>query len=256
MMKFSAADGPMEQFEIVPLIQIPYGSNLLAFTNSSLWMVISVALASVFFIMAVRKRALIPGPLQSTAEVFYEFVADMVRGAIGKEGMKFFPYVFTLFIFILMANLLGLLPTIPGAPHGLHTFTTTSHIIVTFALAMLTISIVIGYGLYKNGLGFFKLFVPSGVPLWLLPLIVLIEVVSFLSRPLSLGIRLFANMLAGHTLLKVFAGVIISLGIAEGWLPFVFVVALTGLEFVIAFLQAFVFTILTCLYLNDALHLH
>jgi len=260
MMKFSAADGPMEQFEIVPLIQIPYGSNLLAFTNSSLWMVISVALASVFFIMAARKRALIPGPLQSTAEVFYEFVADMVRGAIGKEGMKFFPYVFTLFIFILMANLLGLLPTIPGAPHGLHTFTTTSHIIVTFALAMLTISIVIGYGLYKNGLGFFKLFVPSGVPLWLLPLIVLIEVVSFLSRPLSLGIRLFANMLAGHIILKVFAMFIVMLlgaGAAYGWIsifPFLGIVAVTLLELLVAFLQAYVFAILTCIYLNDAVH--
>ncbi|MEQ8936018.1 MAG: F0F1 ATP synthase subunit A, partial [Amphiplicatus sp.] len=203
---------------------------------------------------------LIPGPLQSTAEVFYEFVADMVRGAIGKEGMKFFPYVFTLFIFILMANLLGLLPTIPGAPHGLHTFTTTSHIIVTFALAMLTISIVIGYGLYKNGLGFFKLFVPSGVPLWLLPLIVLIEVVSFLSRPLSLGIRLFANMLAGHIILKVFAMFIVMLlgaGAAYGWIsifPFLGIVAVTLLELLVAFLQAYVFAILTCIYLNDAVH--
>ncbi|MEZ5929615.1 MAG: F0F1 ATP synthase subunit A [Parvularculaceae bacterium] len=254
------AAGPMEQFEIVKLIPLSLGSLDISFTNSALWMIIGVSLATAFFVFAARGRALIPGPLQSVAEIMYEFVADMVRGAIGSEGMKFFPYVFSLFIFILMSNLLGLFPTIPGAPHGLHTFTPTSHIIVTFTLAMLTISIVIVYGFYKNGLGFLKLFVPSGVPLWLLPLIVLIEFVSFLSRPLSLAIRLFANMLAGHIILKVFAGFIISLlgaGVAFGWIsifPFLGTIAITLLELLVAFLQAYVFAILTCIYLNDAVH--
>jgi F-type H+-transporting ATPase subunit a len=220
-------------------------------------MFIAVGVAVVFFVAATRARALIPGRMQSAAEVLYEFVADMVRGAIGPEGMKFFPYVFTLFIYILLANLLGLFPSIPGVSH---TFTTTSHIAVTLALALLSIFIVIVYGFYKNGVGFLKLFVPSGVPAWLLPLIVLIEFVSFLSRPLSLAIRLFANMLAGHIILKVFAGFIISLLSAGGVVgaiaifPFLGTVAITLLEILVAFLQAYVFAILTCIYLNDAVH--
>ncbi|MCA8888608.1 MAG: F0F1 ATP synthase subunit A [Parvularculaceae bacterium] len=251
------AAGPMEQFEIVRLIPLTLGDIDISFTNSALWMWISVGVAIVFFVMATRSRALIPGRLQSVAEVMYEFVADMVRGAIGQEGMKFFPYVFTLFIYILLANMLGLFPSIPGVSH---TFTTTSHIIVTLALALVSISIVIVYGFYKNGLGFLKLFVPSGVPAWLLPLIVLIEFVSFLSRPLSLAIRLFANMLAGHIILKVFAGFIISLLAAGGVVgaisifPFLGIVAITLLEILVAFLQAYVFAILTCIYLNDAVH--
>ena len=249
--------GPMEQFEIHPLIPLSLGNIDVSFTNSTLWMWIGVVVAIGFFISATRARALVPGRLQSAAEVMYEFVADMVRGAIGQEGMKFFPYVFTLFIYILLANLLGLLPSIPGATH---TFTTTSHIAVTLGLALLSIAIVIVYGFYKNGLGFLKLFVPSGVPAWLLPLIVLIEFVSFLSRPLSLAIRLFANMLAGHIILKVFAGFIISLlgaGVFVSWIsifPFLGTVAITLLEILVAFLQAYVFAILTCIYLNDAVH--
>ncbi|MEL6359640.1 MAG: F0F1 ATP synthase subunit A [Pseudomonadota bacterium] len=256
-MKGMQAAGPMEQFEIVPLIPLTLGNLDISFTNSTLWMMISIAVAVVFFLSATRSRALIPGRLQSSAEVLYEFVADMVRGAIGPEGMKFFPYVFTLFIYILLANILGLFPSIPGVSH---TFTTTSHIAVTLALALLSITIVIVYGFYKNGLGFLKLFVPSGVPAWLLPLIVLIEFVSFLSRPLSLAIRLFANMLAGHIILKVFAGFIISLlgaGIAVKWIaifPFLGTVAITLLEILVAFLQAYVFAILTCIYLNDAVN--
>ena len=254
------ANDPMEQFEIVKLINLPLGDLDVSFTNASLWMCLSVAIALGFFFFATNRRTLIPGRSQSVAELAYTFIADMVRDAIGPEGMKFFPYVFTLFIFILMNNLLGLFPTIPGSPHGLHTFTPTSHIIVTFALAMMTILIVIVYGFYKNGLGFLKLFAPSGVPLWLLPLIVLIEFISFLSRPLSLAIRLFANMLAGHIILKVFAGFVISLlgagaifkGIAI--LPLLGIVAVMLLEFLVAFLQAYVFAILTCIYLNDAEH--
>lgn len=254
------AASPMEQFEIIPLIPLSLGSLDISLTNSALWMIIGVGVASVFFLIAVRGRALVPGPLQSVAELVYEFVADMVRGAIGPEGMKFFPYVFSLFVFILMSNLLGLFPAVPGAPHGLHTFTPTSHIIVTFTLAMITISIVIIYGFYKNGLGFLKLFFPSGVPIWLLPLISLIEFVSFLSRPVSLSIRLFANMMAGHVILKIFAGFIISLlgaGIAFKWIsifPFFGIFAITLLELLVAFLQAYVFAILTCIYLNDAVH--
>jgi len=255
-----AAD-PMEQFDIVELFPLNLGGALnISFTNSSLWMLISIIVALTFFFMSTGRRSLIPGRSQSVAEVLYTFIADMLRDAIGPEGMKFFPYVFTLFIFILMNNLLGLLPTIPGAPHGLHTFTPTSHIIVTFALAMLTILIVVVYGFYKNGLGFFKLFAPSGVPIWLLPLIVLIEVISFLSRPLSLAIRLFANMLAGHVILKVFAGFVVSLlsagAIFKGLaiLPALGIVAVMMLEFLVAFLQAYVFAILTCIYLNDAEH--
>ncbi|MEO1013732.1 MAG: F0F1 ATP synthase subunit A [Pseudomonadota bacterium] len=251
------AAGPMEQFEIHRYVPLSLGSIDVSFTNSSLWMVIATGLAALFFFSATRSRALIPGRMQSVAELTYDFVADMVRGAIGQDGMKFFPYVFTLFIYILLANLLGLTPSIPGLTH---TFTTTSHIAVTLGLAMLSISIVIIYGFYKNGLGFLKLFVPSGVPPWLLPLIVLIEFVSFLSRPLSLAIRLFANMLAGHIILKVFAGFIISLLGAGGVVgaiaifPFLGTVAITLLELLVAFLQAYVFAILTCIYLNDAVN--
>lgn len=258
-LNFRAA-GPMEQFEIVRLVPINLFGHDISITNSTLWMFISVGLASVVLLLASRGRALIPGRIQSVGEVMHDFVADMVKGAIGDEGMKFFPYVFTLFIFILSANLLGLLPSLPGAPHGFHTFTTTSHIIVTFALAMLTISIVIGYGVYKNGVGFLKLFVPSGVPFWLLPLITIIEFVSFLSRPISLAIRLFANMLAGHVILKIF-GIFITMllgaGAAFGWIsifPFLGIVAVTLLEILVAFLQAYVFAMLTCIYLNDAVH--
>ncbi len=250
-------EGPMEQFEIVTLVPMRLGAIDVSFTNSTLWMWIAVAVAIAFFALATRARALIPGRMQSIAEILYDFVADMVRGAIGPEGMKFFPYVFTLFIYILLANLLGLFPSIPGVSH---TFTTTSHIAVTFGLALISISIVVIYGFYKNGLKFLRVFAPSGVPAWLLPLIVVIEFVSFLSRPLSLAIRLFANMLAGHIILKVFAGFIISLISAGGLVsaiaifPFLGTIAITMLELLVAFLQAYVFAILTCIYLNDAVH--
>ncbi|MEO0880591.1 MAG: F0F1 ATP synthase subunit A [Pseudomonadota bacterium] len=256
---FLAAD-PMEQFEIQPIVQLPAGSNLLAFTNSSLWMAITVALITAVAFMATRSNALIPGRLQSIAELTYEFVADMVRESIGPNGMKFFPFVFTLFIFILFSNWLGLLPSIPGAPHEFHTFTTTSHIIVTFSLALLTIAIVIAYGFYKNGLKFFKILLPSGTPLWLAPLMIVIEFIAFLSRPVSLAIRLFANMTAGHVILKVFAGFVVSLlgaGAAMkaiSIVPFLGIIAVTLLEVLVGFLQAYIFAILTCIYLGDAEH--
>ena len=252
--------GPMEQFEILPIVPMAFGAIDLSFTNSSLWMLIGVLAIAIFFFAATRGRALVPGRIQSTAEVLHEFIADLVRDTIGPDGRKFFPYVFTLFIFILVANLFGLIPSLPGAPNQLHTFTPTSHIIVTLGLAMLTITIVIVYGFWKNGLKFFKLFAPSGLPLWLMPLLVPIEIVSFLSRPLSLGIRLFANMLAGHIILKLFAGFVVSLLSAGGFVmllglaPFAGAIAILMLEFLVAALQAYVFAILTCIYLSDAAH--
>ena len=259
MFNFRAA-GPMEQFEIVPIFGLPAGSNLLAFTNSSLWMVIGTVAIIAFFMAATRRTALVPSRIQSMAEVMYEFVSDLVRDTIGPEGRKFFPYVFTLFMWILISNLFGLFPTFPGLPHALHTFTPTSHLVVTLALAMLTITIVIVYGFWKNGLGFLRLFAPSGQPFLMYFLLVPIEVVSFLSRPLSLAIRLFANMFAGHIILKLFAGFVVSLigagGIFAilGIVPFLGATAVMALEILVAFLQAYVFAILTCIYLSDAAH--
>lgn len=259
MIDFRAA-GPIEQFEILRIVPLSIGNIDISLTNSALWMLLGVAVPILFFAAATGRNALIPGRLQSMAEVLYEFISNLVRDIVGPDGRKFFPYVFTLFIFILVANLLGLFPTIPGLPHELHTFTTTSHLIVTLALSMLTILIVIVFGFVKNGLGFFKLFVPSGVPLWLLPLIAVIEFVSFLSRPISLSVRLFANMFAGHIILKLFAGFIISLIGAGGAftllgiLPLLGTIAVTMLEFLVAGLQAYVFAILTCIYLSDAAH--
>jgi F-type H+-transporting ATPase subunit a len=243
---------PIHQFQIktlVPLGQI--GGHEFAFTNSSLFMAIAVGTISLLMLGTTMSRALVPGRMQSLAELSYEFVADTLKSSAGTEGMKFFPLVFTLFMFILTVNMIGL---IPG------TFTVTSHIIVTAALSLLVFFTVIFYGVYKNGFKFLNLFVPSGIPIYILPLIVFIEVLSFLSRPISHSVRLFANMLAGHITLKVFAGFITMLGgfgIA-GWigaaLPLALTVSLTALEMLVAFLQAYVFTILTCIYLNDAIH--
>jgi F-type H+-transporting ATPase subunit a len=243
---------PIHQFGITELFDLGnVGGVHLAFTNSALFMVIAVALISSFLILSTGSRAVVPGRLQSLAEMSYEFIAKMLRESAGTEGMKFFPFVFSLFMFVLVLNLLGLMP---------YFFTVTSHIVITAALAATVILMVIVYGFYRNGLGFMKLFVPHGVPGYLLPLVVLIEVLSFLSRPISLSVRLFANMLAGHITLKVFASFIIMLsafGFA-GWIgaiiPFAMTVALTALEVLVAFLQAYVFAILTCMYLNDAIH--
>ncbi len=243
---------PIEQFQIknlVPLFNV--GGREIAFTNSALFMLIIVALVSLLLISATARRAVVPGRLQSIAEVSYEFVANTVRNSTGTEGMKFFPFVFTLFMFVLFANMIGLIP---------YSFTVTSQLIITVTLALLVFFIVVGYGFWKNGLRFLKVFVPRGVPVLILPAIVAIEVLSFLSRPVSHSVRLFANMLAGHITLQVFAGFIIMLagwGVV-GWfgaaLPFILVIMLTALEFLVAFLQAYVFAILTCIYLNDAIH--
>lgn len=236
----------MHQYEIVRLLPIELLGYDASFTNSALWMVAVIAAISAFMIFSVSERALVPGRWQSMAELSYEFVANMLRQNTGNEGQPFFPFVFSLFMFILFANMFGLLP---------YAFTVTSHIIVTFAMAAFVIGGITLFGLYKHGLGWFRLFVPSGVPVVLLPLITLIELISYLTRPISLSVRLFANMLAGHTMLKVFSGFAIMMGVA-GVAPFLFMIAFMGLEVLVAFLQAYVFAILTCIYLNDALHVH
>jgi F-type H+-transporting ATPase subunit a len=245
------ANDPIHQFHFWDVIPIEIGGLDFSFTNSSLFMVATVAASSAFLYLTTSSRGLIPTRLQSLSEMSYEFVANMLRDAAGTQGMKFFPMVFSLFMFVLVANLLGLFP---------YFFTVTSQIIVTFMLALLVIGTVVVYGFMKHGVGFLKLFVPQGVPGILVPLVVLIEVISFLSRPISLSVRLFANMLAGHITLKVFAGFVTSLsafgavGVAGAILPLAMTVAITALEFLVAFLQAYVFAVLTCMYLNDALH--
>jgi F-type H+-transporting ATPase subunit a len=242
---------PIHQFQIVPLL--PLGRDVhLDFTNSSFYMLVAVGITGALMLGATASRRIVPGRIQSVAELAYEFVADTIRNTIGEGGMKFFPLVFSLFMFILVSNIVGLIP---------YQFTVMSHIIVTAALALLVFFTVIIYGFWKNGLHFFNLFVPKGIPIYILPLIVFIEVLSFLSRPISHSVRLFANMLAGHITLQVFASFIILLGTGlgvVGWiggaLPFLMIVILFALEALVAFLQAYVFAILTCIYLNDAIH--
>jgi len=247
-----AAD-PIHQFQIVDLFPVAKIGNVeIAFTNSAAFMMLAVVGLTAFLVGATAKRSLVPSRLQSAAELSYEFVATTIRSTAGAEGMKFFPFVFSIFMFVLTLNMLGLIP---------YAFTVTIHIIITAALAITVFLTVLIYGLWRHGLHFFNLFVPKGVPIYILPLIVSIEVLSFLSRPISHSVRLFANMLAGHITLKVFAGFIIlmggSLG-AIGWvggiLPFAMIVVLFALETLVAFLQAYVFAILTCIYLNDAIH--
>ncbi len=247
------ATNPIHQFQIEKLFSLGHiGGQEIAFTNSASFMVVTVGVITLFLVAATNGRTLVPGRMQLLAEMVYEFVAGVVRQTAGQEGMRFFPLAFSLFTFILVANLLGMIP---------YFFTVTSHIVVTAALAVLVNGLVVGYGIYKHGLGWFRLFVPSGIPVALNVILVIpIEIISFLSRPFSLSLRLFANMLAGHIALKVFAGFIISLGslgalgLLGALLPFVMVIALTALEFLVSFLQAYVFLMLTCIYLNDALH--
>ena len=245
------SNDPIHQFHINKIVPLEVGGLDLSFTNSSLFMVATVAATTGFLMLATSGCGMVPTKLQSIAELAYEFVAGMLRDAAGSHGLKFFPLVFSLFMFILVGNLFGMFP---------YFFTITSHLIVTAALALLVFGTVLAVGFMRHGLGFLKLFVPSGVPGWLLPLVVAIEVISFLSRPLSHSVRLFANMLAGHITLKVFTGFVVSLsslgvlGIAGAVLPLALAVGLTALEFLVAFLQAYVFAMLTCMYINDALH--
>jgi len=242
---------PIHQFELKPIFTLGrIGNTEIVFTNAALYMLVAVVVIALLTTMATRRGSLVPGRIQSLVEMLYEFIASTVRSSAGEEGMRFFPFVFSIFMFVLMLNLFGLVP---------YGFTVTSHIIITFALAALVILTVIVYGLMKHGTHFFGLFVPSGVPGWLLPLLVVIEVISFVSRPISLSVRLFSNMLAGHIALKIFAGFVGILLGAGFWsvlapLPLALAVALTALEVLVAVLQAYVFATLTSIYLNDALH--
>ena len=243
---------PMEQFAVRPIVPLHIAGYDVSFTNQSLLMVIVVLAAALFLTLAVKPGRLVPTRGQSMAEASYEFVGNMIHSAAGEDGLQFFPFVFTLFMFVLFCNFFGL---IPGS------FTVTSQICVTFGLAAFIIAMVIVTGFLKHGLGFLKLFVPHA-PFALLLLLVPIEIISFFTRPISLSVRLFANMLAGHTMLQVFAGFVIALGGAGGILsvlsvaPMALIVAILLLELLVAFLQAYVFAILTCIYLNEALHLH
>ena len=237
---------PIEQFKIERLIPLKLGSVDISYTNSALWMTIAVAVMTLFLVLGTRQRALVPGRWQSMAEMSYEFVANMLSEQVGSAGKAFFPFVFTLFMFILVGNLLGMVP---------YSFTFTSHIIVTFGLAFVVFLGVTILGFVKHGFHFLSFFVPKGVPAVMLLLMVPIEILSYLTRPISLSIRLFANMMAGHTMLKVFAGFVIGLGVIGGWAPLALNVVLTGFEILVAFLQAYVFAVLTCIYINDAVHM-
>src|SRR6185437_4304770 len=243
---------PVEQFHIKDIFTIGHiGHQEIAYTNSSAFMFATVALITLLMIGGMARKQLVPGRIQSMAELSYEFVADMIRSNAGSEGMRFFPFVFTMFMLVTVSNMIGVFP---------YSFTISSHIIVTVALALTVFFTVLIYGFYKNGLKFLKIFVPQGIPIVILPLVVAIEVISFLSRPVSHSVRLFANMLAGHITLKVFASFVTMLGamgivgVFGAVLPLALVVALTALELLVAFLQAYVFTILTCIYINDAIH--
>ena len=248
--------GPLAQFEIKPLIPLKLpeflGGYDVSFTNSSLWMFLAIGAVAAFLLIGTRRKTSeAPGRWQAAVESCYEFIANMVQGSIGGEGRRFLPFIFTLFLFILFGNLLGMIP---------YSFTFTSHIIVTFSMALVVFLGVTVLGMITHGLHFFSFFVPKGAPTLLIPFMVVIEVISYLSRPVSLSIRLFANMMAGHTMMKVFAGFVIGLGSVTygvgGAAPLAMTVILTGFEILVAFLQAYVFAVLTCLYINDALHLH
>jgi F-type H+-transporting ATPase subunit a len=245
-----ATENPLHQFGIGRLVPIHLGGVDASFTNSGLMMVIAAVLVTALMVLATRRAALVPGRWQSIPEMLYEFVAKMIDDNVGREGMRYFPFIFTLFMFILFGNLLGMVP---------YSFTFTSHIIVTFAMALVVFIGVTIIGIARHGFRFVTLFVPHGVPKVLLLLLVPIEVLSYFIRPLTLSIRLFANMMAGHTMLAIFAGFVAPLGafyLVPGLLPIAIDIALILLELLVAVLQAYVFAILTCLYLNDAIHLH
>ena len=242
------ASNPMQQFTVKRIgPEINIAGVDLSFTNASLFMVISATVIILFLFLGSKEKKIIPNKLQLIAEMSYTFVAKMISDTAGSKARPYFPFIFSLFMFVLFCNMVGMLP---------YSFTVTSHIIVTLILALFIFIAVTIIGFIKHGFKYLSIFVPSGVPVVLLPLITIIEIISYLSRPVSLSVRLFANMMAGHTMLKVFGGFVVSLGILGGWLPLSFSVALTGLEILVAFLQAYVFAILTCIYLNDALNLH
>ncbi|MAF68008.1 MAG: F0F1 ATP synthase subunit A [Micavibrio sp.] len=243
---------PLKQFEITPLLPLHVGNFDVSFTNSSLWMAIGVVVSLIFMTLAVKPKAQVPGRLQMASEMLYEFIASMIRENVGPKGRKFFPLIFTLFVVVMLGNSLGLIP---------FSFTYTSHIIVTVALALMIFMMVIVIGFFKHGFHFFSLFIPPGTPVWLAPFIFVLELVSFFVRPITLSVRLFANMMAGHIVLKVFAGFAVSfialgsVGYLAAIVPTVFNAVLIAFELLIAYLQAYVFTILSCIYLKDALEI-
>lgn len=243
---------PIKQFEIHPIYPMELGGLDISFTNSSLWMVIAVVFSTVFFTLAMRQKAVVPNRMQAFAEIMYGFIANMIRDNIGVKGRQYFPLIFTLFIVVLLGNMLGMIP---------YSFTYTSHILVTAVLAFLIFLTVMIVGIFKHGFHFFSLFLPPGVPWWLIPMILPIEILSFLVRPVTLSVRLFANMIAGHIMLKVFAGFSVGMvslgfaGVAAGILPMIFNSVLIGFELLIAFLQAYVFAILSCIYLKDTVEI-
>jgi F-type H+-transporting ATPase subunit a len=241
---------PLEQFEIHPILPISIGGLDISFTNSALWMAIAVVLVYTLVMLGSRNASMVPGRLQALVELSYEFIGNMVGSTVGKEGRRYFPFIFTLFMFILFGNLLGM---VPGS------FTYTSHIVVTFSMAIFVVTAVTIIGIVRHGRHFFSFFAPSGAPIYVMPLLVPIEVLSYLIRPISLSVRLFVNMMAGHIMLKTFAGFIIGLSafyLVPAIAPLALTVGLSGLELAIAFLQAYVFTVLTCIYLHDCIHLH
>jgi F-type H+-transporting ATPase subunit a len=237
---------PLEQFEIHDLAPLKIGGLDISFTNSALFMVAAATIASLVIMLGMRKQALVPGRFQSVAEMLYEVVANMVHDNVGHEGRKYFPFIFTLFLFVLFGNLIGL---------GPYTFTFTSHIIVTFTMALTIFLGVTVIGIVRHGTRFASLFFPAGAPLWMAVILVPIELISYLSRPLSLSVRLFANMTVGHVILKVLGGFVIMLAFF-GFVPLLFLIGISALELLVAILQAYIFTILSCIYLHDALHLH
>jgi F-type H+-transporting ATPase subunit a len=249
----AAAANPIEQFEIhnyFPVFKI--AGHQISFTDSAVFMVLAVVLTAALMLGTTSGRRLVPTRMQSVAEILYEFIADMIHSTAGEHGLKFFPLVFSVFMFVLITNLMGLIP---------YTFSVTSQLIVTASLALLVFFTVIIHGFWQHGLHFLKLFVPSGVPIFILPMIAVIELLSFLARPVSHSLRLFANILAGHITLNLvgsFAAMMIAAFGVVGWfgatLPIAFAVALFALELLVALLQAYVFAILTCIYLNDSLH--
>lgn len=238
---------PLHQFVIKPLVKINVGGYDLSFTNSSLAVLSAVLLIVVLFSFGMRKKSLVPNRLQAFVEQTYLLITGLIDNNVGVQGRQYFSFVFSIFFFVLFGNLLGMLP---------YMFTFTSHIIATFTLAMVVFLFVTILGIVKHGFHFLSLFAPKGLPTFLMPLIVPIEMISYLTRPISLAVRLFANMMAGHTMMKVFAGFATMMGIYGCALPIGVNVILTGFEIVIAIIQAYVFTILTCVYLNDAIHLH
>jgi len=244
---------PTKQFEIEPIIPIELAGFDISFTNSSLWMMIGVIVSFLLIAISARKRALIPGRFQNLGEITYEFIADMIRQTVGDRGRPYFPFIFTIFMVVLMGNLLGIIP---------YSFTYTSHLIVTFALAASVLVVITMIGVVLHGLHFFTLFLPHGVPLWLAPLMIPIEIISYLFRPVSLSVRLFANMTAGHLLVKAIAGFCVglagagTLGLMGSVLPVILNVAIIAFEVVVALIQAYIFAILSCIYLRDAVELH